>query len=265
MKSPFLLACASALALGAVGCAPKAEAPRAALDCPANEGGLTRTAQAADGKSCTYQTADGAEVTLQLMPVSGSAGATLDRLEATLLAEASPPARPADAAPAPSSAGDAARAAGEAAKDASAAAKDNDNKVKVDVDVKIDEDGAIVSEEGSVTRVNLPGIHIEADEAGDTAKVKVGPITIDAGEDGAVVKMRRDVRMKGEALAREKRGVRATFLAGGKDSGQFVGYEAGGPKTGPLTVAIVRSKESIEHGGDLREDVGRLVRRNGGV
>jgi hypothetical protein len=63
-----------------------------------------------------------------------------------------------------------------------------------------------------------------------------------------------------------KRGFRATYILARdnlKDGYKAVGYEAGGPKTGPLTVALVKSKSGDHH--DIFSDVKRLVRRNGGV
>jgi hypothetical protein len=80
--------------------------------------------------------------------------------------------------------------------------------------------------------------------------------------------MRRDVRLRGEALSRDRRGLRATFIYTGKDlpdGYRFVGYEAGGPKAGPITVAVVKSKIDGEDNGDIYPDVKKLVRRNGGV
>ena len=126
----------------------------------------------------------------------------------------------------------------------------------------------VVTEDGGTTRVNLPGIHVVANENDETATVKVGPLTIDAGDDGATVRMRRDVRLRGEALNPEKRGLRAMFIYTGDDLPEgyrFVGYEAGGPKRGPITVAVVKSKSEGPDGSDLYPDLKKLVRRNGGV
>jgi hypothetical protein len=77
-----------------------------------------------------------------------------------------------------------------------------------------------------------------------------------------------DQRLKGEAFSREKRGLHATFIYTGENlpnGYRFVGYEAAGPKAGPLAVAVVRAKtvEEDEHG--IHRDVKRLVRRNSGV
>ena len=79
---------------------------------------------------------------------------------------------------------------------------------------------------------------------------------------------RRDVRLRGEALNPEKRGMRATFIYTGDDLGdgyRYVGYEAGGPKRGPITVAVVKSKTEDHDDNDLYGAVKKLVRRNGGV
>ena len=65
MKTFYLLA-ASGLALATVACTPKTTPVRAALECPPTQGDLSRTAVASDGKSCTYVTSNGAEVTLQI-------------------------------------------------------------------------------------------------------------------------------------------------------------------------------------------------------
>ena len=62
--------------------------------------------------------------------------------------------------------------------------------------------------------------------------------------------------------------MRATFIYTGKDlpaGYRYVGFEAGGPKGGPLTVAKVRSKRDTESGDKIYHDVQELVRRNGGV
>lgn len=265
---PLLLLAASSLALGATACT-KAPAPRAALDCPANSGDLTRTSVAPDGKSCTYVTADGAEVTLQLMAVRGDARQTLDALEAQLLAaQPTKVASLSDTAPSPTAAKDAQRAAAEAARDAVATTSSTADASEESVRVDMGDEAIVIAEEGGETRVNLPGVRIVANEDTDSAKVKIGPLSVDANGDDATIQLRRDVRLKGEALAREKRGIRATFVYTGErlpPGYRFVGYEAGGPKTGPLVVAVVKSRNDGDHGGEIYPDVTKLVRRNGGV
>lgn len=268
MKTLYLLA-ASGLALTTAACAPKATPVRAALDCPQTQGDLSRTTVASDGKSCTYVTSNGAEVTLQLISTTSGADAALSAVETTLMAnrevpKAGEPAKVAGGKPDETRiesqiSDEIEKAAGEARQDTQSAG----------VTVRIDKTGKHVSETGDgKTRVDLPGIHIVADDANDSANVRVGPITINAGDGGATIRMRRDVRLRGEALNPEKRGLRATFIYTGEDlpSGyRFVGYEAGGPKAGPITVAIVKSRLEGDDGGEIYPDVKKLVRRNGGV
>lgn len=266
---PLYLAAASAMALTAAACGPKTPVARAALDCPPTQGDLTRTSASPDGKACTYVGEGGAEVTLQLVSVQGSPDATLAAIETTLLANRSAP-KPADAA----AKTEPAQVGADAVKDAAKAAKeaaDDTKGITVAIGPKKDHqhDGfAVVTDDAGTTRVNLPGIRVVANDSDDTANVKIGPLTVDAGDSGATVRMRRDVRLRGEALSPEKRGLRAMFIYTGEDlpdGYRFVGYEAGGPKRGPITVAVVKSKEDGPDGGDLYPDVKKLVRKNGGV
>jgi hypothetical protein len=288
---PLYLAAASALALTAAACGPKTPPARAALECPLKQGELTRTMATPDGKTCTYASSDGAEVTLQLVSTAGGVDTALARIETTLLANRQAP-KPDEAKPAAEVSGkdatkatsSAAQAEAEARGDAKGGVQlhaDADGNVKVDSDFKakgkdVDavhvelKDGRTVvteSDDGT-TRVNLPGIHIVANDANDSARVQVGPIKIDAGGDDFTVRMRRDVRLRGEQLNPEKRGVRAMFIYTGADlpdGYRFVGYEAGGPKRGPITVAVVKSKSERDSGDEIYHDVKRLVRKNGGV
>lgn len=262
MKTALIFA-ASALALPLAACGPKVPPARAALDCPATQGDLTRTSLAPDGKACTYATSSGAEVTLQLVSVQGGVDATLAAIETNLLAGRGK--SKADAA-AQAGAETAEKASAAAASDAERAAQEAAQDTKgVTVDIKVGEDGEDVS---GVTRVNLPGVHIVAHDKDDSAEVRIGPLRVDAGDDSATIRMRRDVRLRGEALNPDKRGMRATFIYTGHDlpdGYRFVGYEAGGPKRGPITVAVVRSKSEGPRGDEIYGDVKKLVRENGGV
>lgn len=276
---PLYLACASALALTAAACGPKVPAARAALDCPTKQGELTRTSASSDGKTCTYAAEGGAEVTLQLVSARGGVDSTLAAIETNLLANrlTSEQKAAADQTSGAATGGSATSvaAADAAAKQAAADTKGLDLDLKVDgkpvdaVNVKMKHGKTVITEgEGGTTRIDLPGIHIVANDDDDTANVRVGPINIDAGDDAATIRIRRDVRLRGEALNPEKRGLRATFIYTGDDLPEgyrFVGYEAGGPKRGPLTVAVVRSKSEGPDGHDLYPDVKKLVRKNGGV
>jgi len=267
MKSLLVLA-ASTLVLA--GCTAGAEpTERARLDCPQKEGELSRTGVAADGKSCTYRTAAGDEINLQLIATSGNPEGVLDRIEAeiTPTAQAAAAAATAKANATETAAKVADTSAGEAERQAQAAARQVEREFaggRVSIEVKEAADGS--GSKGETASIRLPGIRINAED--EKADVRIGDMHINAQEDQTVVSMRRNVRLKGQAFAREKRGLRATYVYTGaalpQDVGA-VGYEAGGPKAGPLTVAVVRAKSADNGDGQLFEDIKRLVRRNGGV
>ncbi len=271
---PHSLIAASALALSAAACGPQVPAVRAALECPATQGDLTRTSAAADGKTCTYVNDAGAEVTLQLVSVQGNVDATLASIEKTLLAgRGSGPDAPGKTATGEAKGTETpaagAAASARAAEQATRQAMEDARSAGGSVELKADSKGlAVTTDDGGTTRVELPGVHIVANDADDSAKVKIGPLSIDAAGDGAQVRMRRDTRLRGEPLRREKRGFRALFIYTGDDlpdGYRFVGYEAGGPKRGPITVATVRSRNDGPDGEEIYPDVKKLVRRNGGV
>jgi hypothetical protein len=268
---PLTLIAASALALTAAACGPKTPPARAALDCPAREGDLTRTSAAPDGKACTYTTSGGAEVTLQLVDVAGGVSATLAGIEKNLLADRAPakPAAEVDKGLNAEIQAEVNEALAEARSDSGwGVSVDQSKDGKTTVVTGGDGKAAVVADENGTTRVNLPGVHIVANDADDTARVQIGPLNIDAGGAGATIRILRDVRLRGEALNPEKRGVRATLIYTGDDlpdGYRFVGYEAGGPKRGPITVAVVRARSGGPDSGDIYPDVKKLVRHNGGV
>lgn len=265
----YLSACGLALAT-ATACTPSAPPiARAALDCPATQGDLDRTSISPDKKTCVYTTRAGDQVSLRLIPVSAGYQAALQPIEQELQAEvqtdqeaasakgatANAKGAAADSTPSATSAADADKAAKQAAEDAVGELKDSDEG---------DRDGAHPGR-NEHAHIDLPGIHIDADDEGK-ADVNVGMIHVNAGENGAVVRMSRDVRLRGEPFSRDKRGFRATYVLAQdnlKDGWKAVGYEAAGPKVGPITVAVVRSKTGEHH--DIFGDVKRLVRKNGGV
>lgn len=259
----------SAVALSLAACAAQSDrAPRATLDCPQEEQGLKRVSAAPDGKSCRYAAGDGAEIELRLVQVAVSAEATLAGIESELRKALAAPADAA-AAPAAPEAPDASKAAAdEAARVRAQAEADAATSVSVSGarNGKDEDWGVRVAEgDGDHARVDLPGIHVDArDEA---AQVRIGPLHVDASEDGAEIRMVRKVRLKGESLSRERRGVSAMLLLTGQDSPAgygYVGYEAGGPAKGPLAVALVKGHDKSDHD-DLYDSVRRLVRRNGGI
>jgi hypothetical protein len=265
----FLSACGLALT-GLAACAPTTPpTARVALDCPASEGGLKLSNISPDKRTCLYSTRDGDQVSLRLIPVSGSYEAALQPIEAELQTEVEPeqPAAEAKVAGAETGAKAASSAATAAAAVVKQAAEDARSQVKPtdkdsDADSKSNED--VGDRHGDHAHIDLPGIHINADD--DKADVNVGGINVNAGENGATVRMSRDVRLRGEALSAERRGFRATYILARddlKDGWKSVGYEAGGPKVGPITVAVFKAHEGAHR--DVSQDVKRLVRKNAGV
>lgn len=267
MRHLTLLATASLAACSLAACSPKVdvrhdepklpghrEALRAIskLDCPDRQGELTRVSAAADGKTCVYDGRN-AQVTLSLVALNGGdAEAALAPIEADLKAlmpamkTPSPPPPPGHAEP------------------------------------------------GSA-HVSLPGIKIDAHDKG--ADIKIGGLTINANDGSAEVKVAKNVteRTNGGgnstvsvkasndeegdvdihatddgAQIRQRKGgdgVRATLiLASDKAASGYrvVGYEARGPKGGPLAVAVVKAKGRDGSDHDIFEDMKTLVRHNVG-
>jgi len=198
------------------------------LDCPESQGQLKRVSATAD--SCTYSAA-GAEVVLKLVKLDGGEpAAALDPIEAEL--KALMPAPDTKAEPAAISAG---------------------------------------SEDVSI---RLPGINIEAKGDG-TAKVDVAGAQINANDQGAEVRIERNVRIDGKPVEtssrRHRRGkdeVMARFILASdtsKSAWSVVGYEARGPKGGPLVVGTLKAKDGQDgENHDLFEDVSDLIRHNVG-
>ncbi len=270
MKSLLFLSACGLVVTSMAACAPVTPpTARVALDCPMKQGDLKLSNVSPDKKTCLYSSRDGDQVLLRLIPVSGSYMTVLQPIEQELQGEvttqpqtgkASAEAKPGSATTSISLAtSDSAKAAKQAAEEAHADAVKRDKDS--DGDAKFDVSG---DHNGDHARIDLPGIHISADN--DKANVNVGGIDVNAGENGATVRMSRDARLRGEALSPKRNGFRSTFiLARGdlKDGWKAVGYEAAGPKAGPVTVAVFKAHEGRHH--DVWESVKRLVRRNAGV
>jgi hypothetical protein len=202
------------------------------LDCPESQGELKRVSAAADGLSCAYQ-ADGAEVSLRLVALTnGDAKAALTPIETELKGLIPPPQKGA----------------------AKVASTDTDG------------DG-----DGGKAEINFPGLHIKADDGG--AQINIGGVHVDADEESAEVRVGEGTTVNandGGAEIRTARGgtdaFRSTYiLASDKapDGYDVVGYEARGPKAGPIVVAVVKSKEGRDQH-DLFDDMKELVKRNVG-
>jgi hypothetical protein len=272
----LLAAAASLVALGA--CSPRIDArhdrsPRpgrheplraiSKLDCPDKQGELSRVSVAADGQSCVYDGRN-AEVTLRLVTLNGGdAEAALAPIEADLKAlmpamKTPPPPPP----PGEKSRGESARIdlpgvkidAHDKGADIKIGgltinANDGSAEVKVSKNISI-RDGATEKRVRERTSGGSSSVSVKSstDDEGD--------IDIHANDDGAQIRQRR----RGD-------GVRATLiLASDKATSGYrvVGYEARGPKGGPLAVAVVkaRGRDGSDH--DVFEDMKTLVRHNVG-
>ncbi len=209
----------------------------AKLDCPKDQGQLTLVSAAPDGLSCNYTGKD-AEVTLRLVALNGAdAKSVLDPIEAELRALV--PVKP-------------------GAKVSSDNGQDNVNIDLPGVRIKAGDQGANISVAG--------GPVINADNAG--AEIKVS----EDGDEDAEVGIKaddKDVSVKtgkGKWRHRPKAGVRSLFiLATDNPASPYhsVGYDARGPKTGPLAVAIVKSK-ATKDSDDIFDDAKALVKHNVG-
>ena len=255
-----------------------------ALQCPDSLGSLTRKGSArADGAVCTYTGPRGAEVELHLVTL-GDDGADpiLKRFEAGLLAV-----MPQTAADISRSAADAARADADAARaDADSARAEADSaRAEAEADARangadsahVTAPGMKVDAEGDRASVHMPGIHVEAD--GDKADVRIGGITIHANDGDASVNGHLTTGDNEKAVSFQARdnaaeirtrspgeAVRQTYLLtdnrASPNGWRTVGYEARGPRTGPIVIATVRSRERNADG--VFDDAKELVTLNVG-
>ncbi len=231
------------------------------LDCPDKQGELTRVSAAADGRACVYA-GQNAEVTLNLVALNGGdAEAALAPIEADLKtlmpAMRTPPPSP-PGAPGHESARIRLPGVKIDAHDKGADiriggltinANDGSAEVKVAKNVTI-RDGA--SEKQVTERASGGNSTVSVKASND----EEGDVDIHANTDGAQIRQRRG----GD-------GVRATLiLASDKSTSGYrvVGYEARGPKGGPLAVAVVKAKGRDGSDHDIFEDMKTLVRRNVG-
>jgi hypothetical protein len=278
MKSLLFISTCGLVLTGMAACAPMTPATtRVALDCPTDQGGLKLSSVSPDKKTCLYATRDGDQVSLRLLPVSGNYETALQGVEKELESEvpATTPAASDGAASATSNGkaasatvitttGSASSAAAKAAKEAADDARGSTSKARTDSGGDKDDADDGDSHRDDHAHIDLPGIHINADD--DKADVNVGMVHVNAGENGATVRVSRDVRLRGEAFSPERRGFRSTYILARddlKDGWGAVGYEAAGPKAGPITVAVFKAHEGRRH--DVSQDIKRLVRKNAGV
>lgn len=220
------------------------------LDCPERQGELKRVSVAADGQSCSYQSGE-ATVDLRLVRLNGGdAEAALAPIESELKEiMPTPPAKPKPV-------------EGKAGKNR--------------------------------TSINLPGVKINASD--DGADIRIGHLTINSDGGAAEVKVNKNVNIRGDdahgavnvsandehegdvtikaddhgaEIRTQKKGdiVRSTLILANDKAPKgyrLAGYEARGPKGGPLAVAVVKAKTRDTDDHDIFRDMKALVRHNVG-
>ncbi len=255
------------------------------LQCPETMGALTRKGSAqADGTVCVYTGPRGAEVSLHLVTLDDTtADEALESFETQLLtamphtaaqmadgkaeAQADAARGEADAARA---AADAAQTAADAAADSARAAADS---APTGDRATVTAPGMSVDAQHDRARVRLPGIRIDTD--GDKASVNIGGLHINANDDGAnldVSTNEETVSIQAHDDAAQIRtrapgeATRQTFLLTDNQPSEagwrLVGYEARGPRGGPVVVATVRAKDRNSDG--VFDDAKDLVTLNVG-
>lgn len=209
-----------------------------ALQCPTDQGALTRRGTASDGgQTCTYAGPRGSEVKLHLVSLDGQgADAVLKRFQDDLgmgaqLAAADGPVTATDA----------------SASDTEATAGGDSDRATVRLP------GMSVDAQGDRATVALPGMKIEAD--GDRANIRIGGLTIRADDTGSHITATDGDRQAvikatdagAEIRTDSKNAVRATMMNvvanPGPSGWRVVGYEARGPSSGPIVVATYRSRD----------------------
>lgn len=202
------------------------------LTCPEHEGDLTRTAQAADGKSCDYTGEGGDVVHLSLLALDGRSpadalGATKTALKAIVPPPASSP--------------------------VNVEASKGDGADKAHVDLPF----LHVDAEGDKADVKILGTTIHANGKNAEVHTNMGlkNTTVHAGPGGAEV-VAEDVGKVNTSMV--------YVLAADNPSAdgyRAAGYIARGPAAGPLVVAEFRSKRE-HHGDEGHGDMAHLLDLN---
>jgi len=244
------------------------------LQCPDSIGALTRKGSAqADGTVCLYTGPRGAEVSLHLVTLDDEPVESVLQDFETRLMDAMP--RTAAQMNAAAQA-DAAQVQADAAAVQADQARSEADAAQARADTAhISAPGMTIDAEGERARVSLPGIHVDSD--GDKANVRIGGFTIRANEDDATIS--GDVGGQNDAVSIQARddaaeirtrapgeATRQTYLLTDdtpSDAGwRLVGYEARGPRGGPIVVATVRARE--RHSDGVFDDAKALVTLNVG-
>ena len=206
--------------------------PLAQLDCPESQGSFQRTSVAPDGKSCDYAGSAGAKLQLKLVSFTGDADAVLLPVETQMKSMLPPPPAAPASNPPPTPTAD----------------KDN---------VNIDLPGISIHADDKNANVHVGNVHIDADGHDNSAHIHggdhgQGQFTVDANDSGAVVRARSFGPNFEESLI-------LVSKTPGPDGWRSVGYEALGPKAGPLVIASFQSKAD-EHD-EMFNDVKALTRK----
>jgi len=238
-----------------------------ALQCPETVGGLTRKGSASgDGLVCNYTGPRGAEVSLHLVQLgSTSVDEVLADFESRLAADLPEAAARVSAQSRQSDSGPGLPEP--ASTDGSSPAHPDVSSSRT---AKVTAPGISVEARDDRSSVRLPGIQIDTD--GDHANVRIGGMHINAA-DGQPTQVRApSVSINASDKATEVRAsehgdaVRAHYIL--TDSiprpggWALVGYEARGPRVGPIVVATVRAKEGNRD--SVFEDARELVTLNVG-
>jgi hypothetical protein len=215
----------------------------ARLDCPEAQGDLKRISAAADGKACVYSARNGTDVSLRLIAVNGDEDAALAPIETELRAIVPPPAPKPPSPPKPPAAPQAPEPDG------------GNEKAHIRLP------GLSIDAEGDHAQIRMGGLRIEGE--GDHANINIarrrgGDVSIVADDGGASIRQDRS----------NERGIHRSVIfandAASPAGYHLAGYEARGPKAGPLVVAVVRAKDGEGDADYVFKDMKALVSRNVG-
>ncbi|GAA0391843.1 hypothetical protein GCM10009093_18050 [Brevundimonas terrae] len=231
-----------------------------ALQCPSDQGVLTRVGSASvDGQTCTYAGPRGAEIQLHLVTLNGETSSeALKRFQNEL----APSAGGASATVSSLTEEDGTETATVTAPGVDIATKGDDASVKLP--------GLNIESKGDRATVRMPGMSIEAD--GDRAQIRIGGMVIKADDKGSTItapdgSLKIDANETGAVVQTQSRqAVRATMIHAiskpGPNAWRVVGYEARGPSGGPIVVATFRTRDRDEQA--ILESVRELVVLNVG-
>ncbi|MBP7703844.1 MAG: hypothetical protein KA105_01010 [Caulobacter sp.] len=124
---------------------------------------------------------------------------------------------------------------------------------KAGVNVNVTAKAAAPAGKGEEVDINLPGLSIQASDSG--AQIKAGGAEITATDDVAEVRVVTD-----------KNGYASRYLVANEAGAPWkvVGYEARGPKNGPLAVATLKKSGDGGETDGLFSDISALLKHNVG-